>query len=58
MNPELPTDPRKALESSLTALLLGELPDDQARFLRQAIATDPELAQTFDTLQRFLLGSV
>ncbi len=52
MNPEFPTDPRKALEASLTALLLGELPDDQARFLRQAIATDPELAKTFERLKR------
>ena len=47
MNFEFPTDPRQALEASLTALLLGELPDDQARFLRQAIATDPELAAKY-----------
>lgn len=52
MNPEFPIDPRKALEASLTALLVGELPDDQARFLRQAIATDPELAKTFERLKR------
>jgi Mg-chelatase subunit ChlD len=51
MNPEFPTDPRKALEASLTALLFGELPDDQARFLRQAIATDPELAKIFERLK-------
>src|SRR5205814_5829359 len=52
MNPELPNDPRKALEPSMTALLLGELPEDQARFMRQAIATDPELANTFEALKQ------
>jgi Mg-chelatase subunit ChlD len=52
MNPENPIDPRQALEPSLTALLLGELPDDQARFVRQAIATDPELAKTFERLKQ------
>jgi Mg-chelatase subunit ChlD len=52
MTPELPTDPRKALEASLTALWLGELPEDQARFLDQAIATDPELAKTFESLKK------
>ena len=52
MSFEFPTDPRKALEASLTALLLGELPDAQARFLRQAIATDPEVAKTFETLKK------
>ena len=52
MNPEQPTDPRQALEPSLTALLLGELPDDQERFVRQAIETDPELAKTFERLKQ------
>lgn len=52
MNNEFPTDPRKALETSLTALLLGELPEDQERFLRQAIATDPELAKTYEALNK------
>src|SRR5579862_6358781 len=52
MNSENPTDPRQALEPSLTALILGELPDEQARFLRQAIATDPELAKTFERLKK------
>lgn len=52
MNPENPIDPRQALEPSLTALLLGELPDEQARFVRQAIATDPELAKTFERLKQ------
>jgi Mg-chelatase subunit ChlD len=52
MNPENPIDPRQALEPSLTAFLLGELPDDQARFIRQAIATDPELAKVFERLKK------
>ena len=51
MNFETPSDPRQALEPSLTALLLGELPEEQARFLLQAIATDPELARTFERLK-------
>jgi Mg-chelatase subunit ChlD len=52
MNNEFPIDPRQALETSLTALILGELPDDQARFLRQAIATDPELAKSYERLKK------
>ncbi len=52
MNPDFPTDPRQALEVSLTALLLGELPADQARFLRQAIAMDPELARLHQRLKK------
>ncbi len=52
MNPDFPTDPRQALETSLTALLLGELPPEQARFLRQTIATDAELARTYERLRQ------
>lgn len=52
MNPEHPADPRQALEPSLTALLLGELPADQARFVRQAVETNPQLAKTFQRLER------
>jgi anti-sigma factor RsiW len=33
MNPDFPNDPRSALEARLTALLLGELPPDQAAAL-------------------------
>ena len=51
MNPESPLDPRQALEASLTAMLLGELPEDQAAFLRQAIASDAELAKLHARLQ-------
>jgi Mg-chelatase subunit ChlD len=52
MNPEFPTDPRQALEPSLTALVLGELPEDQAHLVRQAIANDPELAKTFERIKQ------
>src|SRR5215813_11149140 len=48
---EDPTNPRHALEASLTALLLGELPPDQAAFLREAIARDPELARRHERLK-------
>jgi Mg-chelatase subunit ChlD len=51
MTPESPLDPRQALEASLTAMLLGELPEDQAAFLRQAIASDAELAKLHARLQ-------
>jgi len=52
MTPESPIDPRQALEASLTALLLGELPPDQAAFLRQVMAGDPELAKMYQRLKR------
>ena len=52
MNTDFPTDPREALEASLTALVLGELPPDQASFLRDAIARDPQLANRFERLQQ------
>jgi Mg-chelatase subunit ChlD len=49
MNPEQPT--RDEIESRLTALLLGELPDDEARLLRWTIAQDPKLAKLRDQLE-------
>ena len=52
MSPDNSADPRRALEPSLTALVLGELTEDQARFVRQAIASDPELARTFERLKQ------
>jgi Mg-chelatase subunit ChlD len=52
MSNDFPIDPREALEASLTALLLGELPADQAAFLRQTIARDPELAQQYERLKQ------
>jgi Mg-chelatase subunit ChlD len=52
MNTDHSNDPREALEASLTALALGELPEDQKRFLRQALASDPELAKRFQTIEK------
>jgi Mg-chelatase subunit ChlD len=48
MNPDSPTDP---IESSLTALLLGELPHEQAAALHQKLAQDPELAKLYERLK-------
>jgi Mg-chelatase subunit ChlD len=51
MNPDSPIDPRSALEASLTALLLGELPHDQAAALHQKLAQDAELAALYERLK-------
>src|SRR6266404_3128937 len=51
MTPQSPIDPRQALEASLTALILGELPSDQAEFLQRAIAGDPELCKQYERLK-------
>ena len=51
MNPDSPIDPRAALESSLTALLLGELPHEQAAALHQKLAQDAELAKLYERLK-------
>jgi anti-sigma factor RsiW len=51
MNPDSPIDPRSALEASLTALLLGELPHDQAAALHQQLAQDAELAKLYERLK-------
>lgn len=52
MSSDFSTDPRQALEVSLTALVLGELRADQAEFLRRAMAQDPELARTYERLRQ------
>jgi Mg-chelatase subunit ChlD len=52
MTPDSPIDPRQALEASLTALLLGELPPDQATFLRHVMSGDPELAKIYQRLKQ------
>ena len=44
MNPDSPQTPREALEARLTAMLLGELPADEAVALREIILRDPQLA--------------
>jgi uncharacterized protein YegL len=51
MNPDSPIDPRAALEASLTALLLGELPHAEAAALHQKLAQDPELAALYERLK-------
>ncbi len=51
MNPDSPIDPRAAIESNLTALLLGELPHEQAAALHQKLAQDAELAKLYERLK-------
>jgi Mg-chelatase subunit ChlD/anti-sigma factor RsiW len=51
MNPDLPPMKREDLEAKVTALLLGELPDDEAALLRELIARDAELARLRDRLK-------
>ena len=52
MKPEAPKTPREELESKLTALLLGELPDEQAFLLKEIIQRDPELANVHEQLKK------
>jgi len=49
MNPEQPS--REQIEARITALLLGELPDEEAQLLRWTIAHDPEMGKLHDQLQ-------
>ena len=51
MNPEMPQMPHDESESSLTALLLGELPHEQAAALHQKLAQDAELAKRYERLR-------
>jgi Mg-chelatase subunit ChlD/anti-sigma factor RsiW len=51
MNPEMPQKPQDELESSLTALLLGELPHEQAAALHQKLAQDADLAKLYERLK-------
>ena len=44
MNPDTPKNPREELEVRVTALLMGELSDEEAAALREKIAADPALA--------------
>src|SRR3954462_9672984 len=43
--------PKEELESKITALLLGELPEQEAAALRLSIAADPELSKLHDRLK-------
>ena len=49
MNPNQPS--REQIEARITALLLGELPADEAALLRWAIAHDAELKKLHDRLE-------
>src|SRR5260370_4678269 len=51
MNPDSPLPPREELEAQLTALILGELPAEQAFVLGQAIEKDAELAKLYERLK-------
>ncbi len=52
MNPDSPQTPREELEARLTALLLGELPAEDAAALRVQLAQDPELTRLHDRLMQ------
>ncbi len=51
MNPDSPQNPQEKLEASLTSLLLGELPHDEAAALHQQLAQDPELSKLYERLK-------
>jgi len=53
MNPDQPS--REQIEARITALLLGELPADEAALLRYTMAQDPALQQLHDELQSTLV---
>src|ERR1041385_6564713 len=55
MNSDSPKNPRDELEAKLTALLLGELPADEAFALGRAIEQDAELAKTFERLKQTII---
>ena len=44
LNPEAPRTPREELEIQITALLMGQLPPEEAAELEAKMAADPELA--------------
>jgi anti-sigma factor RsiW len=51
MTPDQSPMKRDDLEAKVTALLLGELPDDEASLMRELIARDAGLAQLHDRLK-------
>jgi len=52
VNPDLPNTPREELEAGLTALLLGELPAQEATALREIVAKDARLGELHERLKR------
>jgi Mg-chelatase subunit ChlD/type II secretory pathway pseudopilin PulG len=55
MNEHTPESNREELEARLTALLLGELPEDQAAALRREIEHDSELAKLYRQLEKTIV---
>jgi len=51
MNADFPQNEREQLEAKLTALLLGELPADEAIALGKAMERDPKLAALYERLK-------
>ena len=51
MNFEAPQNPAEEMEAQLTALLLGELPPEQAKALREAMDRDKNLAELYARLK-------
>ncbi len=54
MKQQLPPNNREDIEAQVTALLLGELTDEQAAAVRARIAEDKEVAKWHDTLKQTL----
>src|SRR4051812_10113787 len=52
MNSDSPKKSREELEAQLTALILGELPAEQAFALGRAIEQDAELAKLYERLKQ------
>jgi Mg-chelatase subunit ChlD len=52
MNPDTPQSPHQELEARLTALLLGELSDEEAAALRRVIEQDADLARLYERLKQ------
>ena len=52
MNSDFPKSPREELEARLTALLLGELSEEEAAALRRAIEADVQLGRLYDRLKQ------
>src|SRR5207249_8461470 len=52
LNPNMPRQRKEELEARLTALLLGELPAEEAAALRELIARDVQLVELHERLKR------
>jgi Mg-chelatase subunit ChlD len=51
MNPDAPLTPREELEIRITALLMGQLPPEEAAELLRQIAADPELTALYGRMR-------